>query len=333
MASDAVLGFDCEWFDEISNQLHVLYLKFFLSDGTIELLGTQRALLKRIYYPSVKAADLFVGNSITVYNRVITIMAYANEGTTRYMSEREIHVCCAVHESASQSLGSIITMALSCKLNVGKIRTISFDCPDISGVKGDFVIELVGYSGKESVEPFMKVVSKYGDGVSCTEIPAKDMITFFRGKFPVEVNDDEPATLCLIKPHVLKAGKTGDILDSIVKSGYVIKAVHSAHMTNTIAEEIFDAYREIYPKYTAMIEQLTESPCLAVMLTHDSYDLVETFRELTGPLNPELAVTLRPNSLRALYGSSYVQNAVHCTDLVEDAHMECRYFFETLAGL
>lgn len=333
MASNTVLGFECEWFDEISNQLHILYLKYFVADGTIEIMGQQRALLKRIFYPGVTASDFFVGNSITVYNRVITIMAYANAGTTRYMSEREIHVCCVVHDAASQSLGSILNIAVSSKLNVGKIRTISQDLPDISGLKGDFVIELVGYSGKGSVEPFLKAVSKYGDGVSCTEIPAKDMIAFFREKFPVEVNDEEPTTLCLIKPHVVKAGKTGDLLDSVVKGGYTIKAVHSAHMTNTIAEEIFDAYREIYPKYTAMIEHLTESPCLAVMITHSSYDLVEAFREFTGPLNPELAGTLRPDSLRALYGNSFIKNAVHCTDLVEDAHMECRYFFETLAGL
>ena len=195
------------------------------------------------------------------------------------------------------------------------------------------MIQLVGYSGKESVQPFQKAVSEFGDGVSCTEVPPKEMIEFFRGKFPVAVNEEEPITLCLIKPHVLKTGKSGDVLDSIVKGGYTLKAVHSAHMTNTIAEEIFDVYREIYPKYTAMIEQLTESPCLAVMVTCNSYDLVENFREFTGPLNPELASTLRPNSLRALYGSSYIKNAVHCTDLVEDAPMECRYFFETLAGL
>ena len=75
------------------------------------------------------------------------------------------------------------------------------------------------------------------------------------------------------------------------------------------------------------------APALAVMVTHDSFALVESFREFTGPLNPELAVTLRPTSLRAMFGKNYVENALHCTDLAEDAHMECRYFFETLAGL
>jgi nucleoside-diphosphate kinase len=333
MSQDAVLGFECEWFDEISNQLHKLFLKFYLSNATLEIQGTQRTMLARIFYPSVTAADLFVGNSITVYNRVITIISYANAGTTRYMSEREIHVCCVVHQEASQSVGTILTMAKDFNLVMGKIRTISRDMPEITGFKGDFVIELIGYSGKASVEPFLKAVSKFGDGISTSEMPATEMLSFFRGKFPVYVDDEAPVTLCLIKPHVMRAKKVGEVLDTIVSKGYTIQGVHSAHMTNTVAEELFDSYREIYPKYTSMIEQLTDAPCLAVMVTHDAFDLVETFREFTGPLNPELAVTLRPNSLRAKFGTSWVQNAVHCTDLAEDAHMECRYFFETLAGL
>ena len=44
---------------------YILFLKFFLDDNTLEILGTQRHLLKRIYYLSVTASDLFRGNSIT----------------------------------------------------------------------------------------------------------------------------------------------------------------------------------------------------------------------------------------------------------------------------
>lgn len=41
-----------------------------------------------------------------------------------------------------------------------------------------------------------------------------------------------------------------------------------------------------------------------------------------------LARKLRPESLRAKYGSSRVENAVHCTDLESDAEMEVEYFFK-----
>jgi nucleoside-diphosphate kinase len=62
-------------------------------------------------------------------------------------------------------------------------------------------------------------------------------------------------------------------------------------------------------------------------------DIVAEFRAFSGPLSPELARTLRPDSLRSLFGSDTTQNAVHCTDLPEDGDMECRYIFETLFNI
>ena len=46
---------------------------------------------------------------------------------------------------------------------------------------------------------------------------------------------------------------------------------------------------------------------------------VEGLRLLCGPADPLLAAALRPGTLRALFGASKAQNAVHCTDLEEDA--------------
>ncbi len=66
LLSMSVLGFELEWFDEVSGLLQVLYLKFFLDDNTIELLKDTSTFLKRIFYPDVKLSDLFVGNSITM---------------------------------------------------------------------------------------------------------------------------------------------------------------------------------------------------------------------------------------------------------------------------
>lgn len=62
----SVLGFELEWFDDVSGLLQTLFLKFFLDDNTIELLKGTSTFLKRIYYPDVKLTDLFVGNSITM---------------------------------------------------------------------------------------------------------------------------------------------------------------------------------------------------------------------------------------------------------------------------
>ena len=40
----------------------------------------------------------------------------------------------------------------------------------------------------------------------------------------------------------------------------------------------------------------------------------------------EIARHIRPRTLRAIYGKDKVKNAVHCTDLVEDATLEVKNF-------
>jgi len=57
---------------------------------------------------------------------------------------------------------------------------------------------------------------------------------------------------------------------------------------------------------------------------------VNVFREICGPSDPEVARALRPQTLRAVFGQTKVQNAVHCTDLPEDGPLESEYFFSIL---
>lgn len=66
-------------------------------------------------------------------------------------------------------------------------------------------------------------------------------------------------------------------------------------------------------------------PC--VVMEVRSEDVVVGLRKLCGPHNPADARNINPNSIRALYGSSLKENAVHCTDLPEDGQIECEYFF------
>ena len=44
-------------------------------------------------------------------------------------------------------------------------------------------------------------------------------------------------------------------------------------------------------------------------------------------MDPEIAKSLRPNTIRAKFGHSKEINAVHCTDLPEDGQLEVEYFF------
>ena len=335
MSSGAVLGFECEWFDIISGEINVLFLQFFLDNNTIQILTGGRTFLARIFYPDVKVTDLFIGNSITVYNRLITIKKYCNVATTQYMQSREVHMLVVLGFEGRNLLGRVLKLASAHKLITGKMKSVGVDMPDIGARTGDFILQVVGYAGKDS-EKYIPAVEALGRCVTCSVTNLETMQDCLSRKSSLRVSDDEACTLCIIKPHIMRDQLAGDIIDAILADGsYEIASIFSVHFTNGLAEEFLDVYKEVYPKFTQMVEHITSSPCLAVKVVSPghAHGLVENFREFTGPLNPELAATLRPNSLRGKFGKTCEMNAVHCTDLPEDAHMECRYIFETLATL
>jgi nucleoside-diphosphate kinase len=140
-----------------------------------------------------------------------------------------------------------------------------------------------------------------------------------------------------MKPHVLRAHKTGEVLQAVQDAGFDIFALFSIHLTIPMAHELFDVYRGIATDYSTMIDSMCAGPVLALAVTlpgcDDGYEVVARLREFTGPVNPALAKVLRPESLRARFGENQLLNGVHCTDLPEDGEMECKYFFETLANL
>ena len=70
---------------------------------------------------------------------------------------------------------------------------------------------------------------------------------------------------------------------------------------------------------------MTTGPCIAMEIRQEN--AVKAFRDLDGPMDPEIAKNLRPNTLRARFGIDRIRNAIHCTDLPEDGTLECEYFF------
>lgn len=55
---------------------------------------------------------------------------------------------------------------------------------------------------------------------------------------------------------------------------------------------------------------------------------VDALRFFCGPADPITARTVREDSLRGLFGETKAANAVHCTDLQEDAERELGLAFQ-----
>ncbi len=133
-------------------------------------------------------------------------------------------------------------------------------------------------------------------------------------------------TCAVIKPHAVAAGHAGQIIDAILEEGFEISAMQMFNLDKPTAEEFLEIYRGVLPEYIPVTEQMTTGPCIVLEVRQEN--AVISFRELCGPMDSEIAKSLRPNSLRAKFGIDRIKNAIHCTDLPDDGVLECEYFFK-----
>lgn len=157
----SILGYEVIWFDPVAGLSKKLFLKFFLDDNTIEIHNEKSAFLKRIHYPEISLNDLYVGNTITIYSRVMVINSYANVATAKYMSSREVHFITVVHLTESSKLGYYFDLCSSYKLTIGKVRTTSRDFSNfgLNVPKDCIVIETVALNGVD-MEAFIGECTK-----------------------------------------------------------------------------------------------------------------------------------------------------------------------------
>ena len=334
MSNNVCLGFNVEWYDSLAELLHFMQIKYFLSDGTIEILEKDKIFLKRIYYPEIKLEHLFIGNSVTIYNRLLVIKSFCNVATENYMNARETHVVCHVTNAAV--LGEVLVAAKRLGFRSARSKTSSASYLSSSGVhvrSGDILYEIVGNRGAEQYSQLVDSCKRLS-GCQFVKTDAKGAWDILVECEPLRVGSSRQCTLCMIKPHVVERKDEGEVIKTILDQGYDISAVVSLQLTKAMASEIFDVYRAVVPSYTRYMDEIMSGTCIALMVERSSSpDIVSDFREVAGPFHSELAKVLRPDSLRGKFGIDGVKNAVHCTDTSEDGNMECQYFFETLASM
>ncbi|KAG7205836.1 hypothetical protein KM043_007777 [Ampulex compressa] len=168
---------------------------------------------------------------------------------------------------------------------------------------------------------------------------AKKEIEFFfpnsksERKAPTNTATLENCTCCVIKPHAVRDNLIGDIIEDIQKAGYTISALEQFCLNPFYSEEFLEVYKGVIPTFKDMVRELQSGPCVAMEITHtdQNIDVVAQFRILCGPMDPQIARQVSPNSLRAKYGKNAIQNGVHCCDLQEDGILEVEFFFKLLS--
>lgn len=109
-------------------------------------------------------------------------------------------------------------------------------------------------------------------------------------------------TVCVIKPHAVANGDAGKIIDIILEEGFEISAMEMFTLDKPTAEEFFEVYKGVLPEFVAMVEHMISGPCIALEIRQEN--VVRSFRDLAGPMDPEIAKNLRSNTIR-YFNQSY----------------------------
>ncbi|XP_020033534.2 thioredoxin domain-containing protein 3 [Castor canadensis] len=142
-------------------------------------------------------------------------------------------------------------------------------------------------------------------GSDSTEIAERDIELFFPPQ----------NTLAIIKPHVTLEQRE-EIMKLIKDGGFEVSMMKEMLLTPEEANKI---YFKISAKefYKDILEVLSEGPSLVMVLT--KWNAVAEWRLMMGPVDPEEAKVLLPDSIRAKFGKNILKNAIHGASNIQDA--------------
>lgn len=129
-------------------------------------------------------------------------------------------------------------------------------------------------------------------------------------------------TFSIIKPNAMKKNVIGQIITHFEKNNLRIGALKMGMMSKDKAELFYAEHKE-RPFFGELVSFMTSGPVVLMCLVGEN--AVAKNRELMGATDPKKA---NPGSIRALFGDSVGENAVHGSDSPASAQRELAIFFD-----
>ncbi|CBN79447.1 nucleoside diphosphate kinase 7 isoform a [Ectocarpus siliculosus] len=356
------VGFSVEYFDPVAKSLRSFVLTVF-PDRKVQMVCGNKTFLSKTYAKDLVTTDLYIGGTVVLFSRELSIVDYADESTRKYYESTQTRGFVVVLPSMVRYLGdvisclqdgggcegnrrcpSVISNAKMFRLEGREKRRSELPVPDIDMPQSGAAValEVILDSRDRGFEGLLGVVEKWREregGVFASSTPAQaaeDARQMFQSngggveQQPADDNGERACTLCVVKPHIVRDGKLGGLLALVSERGFEVTGMQMMHLGEVGAEELLRPYRGVVSYHADAVRHLKSGNCVALRLEKGE-DVVEEFREACGPADPEVARALYPDTLRALLGVQQATNAVHCTDLPEDGLLECQYMFGVLA--
>jgi len=128
-------------------------------------------------------------------------------------------------------------------------------------------------------------------------------------------------TLSIIKPDAVAKNVIGQIIARFEKANLKVVAAKMMHLTQAQAEAFYAIHRE-RPFFKDLVNFMISGPVFVQILSGE--EAVKRNRDIMGATNPKEAAA---GTIRADFADSIDANAVHGSDSLENAAIECKFFF------
>ena len=196
------------------------------------------------------------------YNRVYTVVDYADDGSRAAISEQESHLICAISSAEVNQVGTLLEIAQRRGMTMGRLsfaNSFSTEVPGLALDRPTLLVELVVLEAHPRIDSFLSGVSSSIPSIQVVQVTPQVVEDVFLSCNPPAAQ--QSYALCVIKPHILRDGRAGRLLTEIVqashrishlqrmlsycysKAGYDITGIQRFHLNGSMAESFFGVYK------------------------------------------------------------------------------------------
>ena len=128
-------------------------------------------------------------------------------------------------------------------------------------------------------------------------------------------------TLTIIKPDSVRKRNLGKILSRLEAEGFTVLGIKKVALSQKQAEGFYAVHRE-RPFFRDLVKYMMSGPVYVAALERN--EAVPALRKLMGATDPKKA---DKGTIRAEFGESIEQNAIHGSDSDDNARIEIGFFF------
>ncbi|KAK7196289.1 Nucleoside diphosphate kinase [Novymonas esmeraldas] len=336
---DPRMAFHANQQDPGAPQPRHLIVRYFYQSGTVELMEAPsgRLYLKRTAV-NIPASAFTVGSTVMLFGKATTITAFADEVTRQLCAQHSELTTVLIAEEAFPALGRYLAMLTEeCRFAITDVEMVwvrpeTVSAWDLPVALTNTRVVVVLCTREKAVEKGFDFVERATG--TCTAKDAEQATMWGRlaelaKAKPLAMFNESNSSVVVLKPHLLSAGRGGSALQQLLDVGLEATALTTVTMSSAAAREFMEPYRGVLPDLEGTTSSFVGTSWVVQLISlDDSTSVVDTVREVCGPYDTVVAKKLYARSIRARYGDSETNNAVHCCDLPGDAPIYTKFFFQ-----